>query len=146
MPTRLFLCVLVLSLLGPWGCGKKPLVEESSRTGFDRDAREQSSVSTSVSLSGESPEDQLREANRATSEGDFESAISIYGRLFETESYPGEVREEALYRLAMVHGSALNPARNYEEASSLLRRLLGEFPETKRRHDVETTLEGFAKQ
>jgi outer membrane protein assembly factor BamD (BamD/ComL family) len=106
----------------------------------NRDLDEQTEVDAGVRFSDDSPEERLRAAGRAATDGDYVSAIRIYSELERNEAAPPEIRETALYRLAMAYGNPLNSRRDYEKAARNLTRLLGEYPETRYRQDAETAL------
>jgi outer membrane protein assembly factor BamD (BamD/ComL family) len=125
---RLLLAIMLL--VAGTGCGKRAVVEQSSSSEFDTEAREDASVSTSLSLTGD-PADFMAEAARAETDGNFGKAIDVYERLIENGSTPEEIREEALFRLGMAYGDARNGNRNYEAAVRELTRFVEAYPESK---------------
>ena len=134
--------LVVLAVFGT-ACGKRAVVEQSSQSGFDVEARETSSTSTSLRLEGNEPEDLMRAASRAAGEGDFAAAISIYRDLSQAPSVPEAIREEALFRLGMAHGDVRNGGRDYGQAVAALDRFLEQYPESSYREQAEANREKF---
>jgi len=112
------------------GCGKRAVVEQSSSSEFDTEAREDASVSTSLSLTGD-PADFMAEAARAETAGNYDKAIGVYEKLLEDGEVPEEIHEEALFRLGMAYGDVRNGNRNYEAAVRDLTRFVEAYPDSK---------------
>jgi len=133
---------VLLLLIAGIGCGKRAVVEQSSSTEFDAEARREESHSTSLRLTGD-PEELMRDAGRAERAGDFEAAIAAYEKLLDTPGVEDEVREEALYRLGMAYGDVRNGSRNYEAAVRELTRFLETYPDSKYAETAEASREKF---
>jgi tetratricopeptide (TPR) repeat protein len=130
MTKRMLLAALLMVGTAGVGCGKRAVVEQSSSSDFDTEARGEGSVSTSLRLTGD-PKELMAAAGRAEMDGDFDAAIAAYERLLDTSGVEEEVREEALYRLGMAYGDPRNGNRNYEAAIRELTRFLEAYPESK---------------
>jgi len=133
---------VLLVLAAGAGCGKRAVVEQSSSTAFDAEARGEESHSTSLRLTGD-PEELMRDAGRAERAGDFETAVAAYEKLLDTPAVENEVREEALYRLGMAYGDVRNGSRNYEAAVRELTRFLEAYPDSKYAETAEASREKF---
>lgn len=127
------------------GCGKHAVVQSQQPSDLTSDPQSGTSVSTSVSLVGDSAEDQLREANRQAMNGNFGAAITGYRSLADNELADPEIREEALYRLGTAYGHVLNGTRDYQSGVNTLERFLATYLDSRFAESAEATLVEYRK-
>jgi tetratricopeptide (TPR) repeat protein len=109
----------------------------SSQTRNDIDQQE---YSTTVTIVGSRAEAQLNRGREAIAAGRFAEGIAIFEDVSVMPKAKPEHREQALLALGQAHSNILNPARDPDRALGYYRQLLGEFPETKQRYEVERAI------
>lgn len=77
-----------------------------------------------------SGEDQLKYAKQFLGEGDFETAIELFLKIYENTKIDSKIRQEALLNLGNIYSNVLYTGKDYEKALYYLESLLNEFPET----------------
>lgn len=83
-----------------------------------------------VDFYSKSGDDQLKYAKQFAGEGDYETAIDLFLRIYENTKLESAAREEALLNLGNIYASVLYTGKDYEKALYYLEKLLKEFPET----------------
>jgi tetratricopeptide (TPR) repeat protein len=106
---------------------------------------DQHSYSTSVSISGSRSGALLEQGRQAVSEGRFADGIAIFQSVYDMQDAKPEHREDALLALAQAHANVLNRNRDPQKALELYRKLLDEFPDTKKRYEIEQAMAALEK-
>jgi tetratricopeptide (TPR) repeat protein len=74
------------------------------------------------------------------SEGRYRRALQRARRIYRETTEPS-VKEEALFRIALLLSYGDNPNRDYEEAEKTVRKFLHDYPESKRRFAIRSILQ-----
>lgn len=77
-----------------------------------------------------SGEDQLEFARQFTGEGDYDTAIDLYLKVYENSGNDSLIRQEALLSLGQTYSNVLHSGKDYRKAIYFFKKLLVEFPET----------------
>jgi hypothetical protein len=88
---------------------------------------------------------QLDHARELARGGDYGGAFQILNGLANKHDMDSKLRQDVLLTLGEMHGSALNPAPDYDKGTAVLQQLLSEYPKTEYRERAESLLAQYAK-
>lgn len=88
-----------------------------------------------------SGKDQLKYAKQFAGEGDYETAIDLFLRIYENTNLKSAAREEALLNLGNIYANVLYAGKDYKKALSYLEKLTTEFPKSELRPDALESIE-----
>jgi outer membrane protein assembly factor BamD (BamD/ComL family) len=115
---------LLLACLAMAACGSTLGVSQS----YEDDMGEESYSTQAELMSND--ERALAEAKTAVRDQEYTRATWELERLSDDLSVDREIREEALYLLAEVQSTLLNPDRDYKKAIATYERFLQEYPQS----------------
>ena len=88
---------------------------------------------------------QLKYAKQFAGEGDYETAIDLFLRIYENSKLESAAREEALLNLGNIYANVLYAGKDYKKALSYLEKLITEFPKSELRPDALEAIESVNK-
>ena len=127
----------VLALLALVSCSASTRMEVSD---FDETGRRADGYTVSATIVGKDKA-QLDRARSLAREGDYGGAIAIAESLRRDPGIDVELEPEILLALGEMYGAPLNPHRDADTATRLLRQLLAEYPDSKQAEAARQLLE-----
>ncbi len=127
----------VFALLTAASCSASTRTETSD---FDETGRRADGYKVSATIVGKDKA-QLDRARSLAREGDYDGAIAIAESLLQAPDTDVELKPEILLVLGELYGAPLNPDRDLDAATQLLRQLLAEYPDSKQAESARQILE-----